>query len=223
MKIRLVGLFATLAFGCGGVSTTLGDGGGTDAGTDAASDSGADANASDASGDAGMVSIQIGSCSTFMGCGGDVVGTWAFTGGCVADPLAESEMLCPTLQVVSQTASASGTVTFTSSLITRSYTTSYTMDVLVPTACVLQSCMQIQTALSAYIPNAACSAVSAGCSCTGSVSSAATQEAAYTLMNNQIVTASGDHYAYCVAGTGMQYEHVSGPSPEVGTYNLTKQ
>jgi hypothetical protein len=210
--------------GCGGVSTSLGDGG-TDA---AASDAGADGTASDsstndASGDAGMVSIQIGTCATFTSCGGNVSGTWAFSGGCVNDPLATSESLCPTLQVVSQTASATGTVTFTSALITRSYATSYTMDVLVPTACVLESCAEIQTGLSAYIPNAVCTAVSDGCSCTGSVTSAATQEASYSIVNDQIVTASGDHYAYCVTGTDMKYEHVSGPSPEVGTYDLTHQ
>jgi hypothetical protein len=221
MKVGFLGML--LVASCGGVGVNLGDGGATDGSADSSADALADANPNDSStNDAGMVSIQIGNCQQFTPCGGAVVGTWAFGGGCIADPLAESKSLCPALQVVSQTASASGTVSFTPSFITRSYTTSYAMDVIVPTACLAnESCAQIQSALAVYIPNAMCSAVSSGCSCTGSVDSAATQAAAYTLMNDEVV-AGADHYAYCVSGTAMQYTHVSGPSPEVGTYDLNK-
>jgi hypothetical protein len=218
MKVCILGVISgLLTAACGGVDVNAGDAGAADAASDSS-------NASDSrSGDAGMASIQIGNCQQLTPCGGDVVGTWAFASGCVDDPLAQSKTLCPTLQVNSETASASGTVTFTANLVTRSYQTNYAMDIVVPTACLFnQSCAQIQTAFRPYIPNSTCQAVSTGCGCTGSVSSAATQESPYTLANDEIVTAA-DHYAYCVTGSDMQYRHVAGPTTEIGAYHLTKQ
>jgi hypothetical protein len=203
--------FALKLAACGGVAANPLGGGGADAAGDSRS------------GDAGMASIQIGNCPAFAPCGGDVVGTWAFAGGCVDDPLSTSRALCPSLQVNSETASASGTVTFTADQVTRSYQTRYAMDVVIPTACLLgKPCTQLQTALSAYIPNANCQTVSAGCGCTGSVISSATQQSGYTTANDEVATAA-DHYAYCVSGGDMQYQHVAGPSPELGAYHLIKR
>jgi hypothetical protein len=221
MKVAILGVACGLVIGaCGGVDLSTGDGGGADAGNDS---SDASSQADSRSADAAMVSIQIGSCQQLTPCGGDVVGTWAFAGGCIDDPLAQSKSLCPTLQVNSETASGSGSVTFAAGLVTRSYQTSYAMDVVVPTACLLgQPCTQIETAFKAYIPNTTCQTVSTGCGCTGSLTSAAAQGSVYTLANNEVVTGA-DHYAYCVTGTDMQYRHVAGPSPEMGTYHLSKQ
>lgn len=215
---------ALVVAGCGGVSGPLTSDAGGDASnnTDAASGDAGDASV-DAPNDASTVEITLGMCPALTPCGGDVVGTWNLTAGCLDDPLATAKGLCPTLVVNSETARASGSVSFTSNIVTRSYVTHYGMDITVPTACLQgASCAQAQTAYQMYIANTTCSAVMGGCECVGSVDTTASQGSAYSIMNDEIVTASGDHYAYCVNGTTMDYHHTAGPSPEMGTYTLTK-
>jgi hypothetical protein len=218
--------------GCGGASTTgLLDGGGDAAGrgdtsaSDGATDTAADAGR-DVAGDAGPVAITISpSCPEFTPCGGDVVGTWTPTGGCVNDPLATSKSLCPALVVNSETAEVEGSVTFTDSLVTRNYTSRYAMDVTIPASCLtIDDCAKIEAAYQAYIPDTSCKDVAAGaCRCTGSISSSATEGSTYTVNNDQITTGTGDNYAYCVTGSTLAYRHTSGPSAEIGSYTLQKQ
>lgn len=213
LLLLLVGVGA-----CGGTSTPLlGDGGADDAG------GGADA-ASDAPPEASTVPLTLSTCAAFTPCGGDVEGTWTLTGGCLDDPLATSKGLCPTLVVNSEVANASGTVTFTKGVVTRGYQTHYGIDITIPSVCLQgATCDQAQTAYRAYIPNATCTAASSGgCECVGSIDTTATQGSTYTIANDEIVTAGGDHYAYCITGNTMQYRHASGPNPELGSYTLEK-
>ena len=171
-----------------------------------------------------MISITLGGCSAFTPCGGDVAGTWNLVAGCIDDPLATSKSLCPALVVNSETATGSGSVTFVGSIVTRSYTTHYAMDVTVPPACLtVYSCSQIQAGYQQYIANTSCATDTNGaCRCTGSIDSNAQQGSTYTTSNNEIVTGGGDHYAYCVNGNTLQYKHVSGPTSEIGSYTLQK-
>ena len=212
-----VWILVLLVTGCGGASTTdLNDGGG---------DAGSEAAPADAAPEASTVTITVGACPAASPCGGDVTGTWALTAGCVDDPLATAKSACPSLVVSSEDASGSGTVTFAGGIVTRSYTSHYAMDIVIPTACLEgATCAQAQAAYQAYIPNTTCNAVTNGCDCAGSLDTTASQGSSYTTSNNQIVTGGGDHYDYCVnaAGNQMQYHHVSGPTVDVGSYTLTK-
>jgi hypothetical protein len=216
MRSKVLGV--CLLVGCGGVSgAAIGDGG-SEAGD--ASDSAA----VDASPDASTISITLGSCPDPTPCGGDVTGTWDLTAGCIDDPLATAKSVCPALVVNTQVATASGSVTFANGIVARNYVTHYGMDITIPTSCLQgASCAQAQTLYQAYIPNTTCSTVTAGCECTGSVDTTGIQGSTYTTANDEIVTAGGDHYAYCVTGTSMQYRHTSGPTPDLGSYVLTQQ
>ena len=213
-----------LLVGCGGVSTVnMGDAG--DAGV---SDSPSNMDAAPPDGGASQITITLAaSCPSLTPCGGDVTGTWDLSAGCINDPLATAKMDCPTLVVNSEVANAGGSVTFLNGFVTRNYTTHYAMDVTVPAICLQgATCAQVQALDQMYIPNTTCTATgNGGCECVGSVNTAATQASSYTLVNNEVVSAGGDHYAYCVnvSGTQMQYHHTQGPTPELGTYTLTKQ
>jgi len=210
-------LLPILLVACGGVSTTI-----PDAGMSATD--GGDASAADVAAEASSVDINLTTCPALTPCGGDVTGTWNLSAGCLADPLATAESLCPTLVVHSQTATASGSVTFLGGLVTRNYVAHYEMDITVPTLCLVGlTCAQAQTDYQAYIPNTTCTAVTGGCECTGSIDTTAAEASGYTTANDEILTASGDTYAYCVTGSTMQYHHVSGPTTEVGTYTLTHE
>ncbi|HEY1957105.1 MAG TPA: hypothetical protein VGH28_15905 [Polyangiaceae bacterium] len=211
-----VWVLALLATGCGGVSSSILDGGG---------DAAASEDAADAAAEASAITITVGSCPALSPCGGDVTGTWTLTGGCVDDPLTAAKSACPTLVVGSETATGSGTVTFAGGIVTRSYTSHYGMDITIPDACLQgATCAQAQAAYQAYIPNTTCNAVTNGCECTGSLDTTASQGSSYTTSNDEIVTGGGDHYDYCVNASGgqMQYHHVSGPTADFGSYTLTK-
>jgi hypothetical protein len=217
MNKAWLGLAAAIV-GCGGVSGTLSDDGGGDAAAVDAADGGPADGGSDA-----MVSIALGGCTGFTPCGGDVAGTWSLSAGCIDDPLAASKSLCPMLVVNSEEATASGSVTFASGMVSRDYTTHYAMDVTIPAACLqTMTCAQLQSSYQAYIPNTTCSVQGTGCRCSGSLDTTATQGSTYATSNDQIVTGGGDHYDYCVSGDTMQYHHVSGPTAEIGSYTLSK-
>jgi hypothetical protein len=228
MKLSVLIAVLLPIVGCGGVSTP-GGGGGGDAG-DAASKGDAAPKGDAAHGDdgpakAGPVAITISaSCPAFTPCGGDVVGTWAAAAGCVDDPLATSKSLCPALVVNSETASVEGAVTFTSDFVTRGYTVHYAMDVTIPASCLtIATCAQIQTAYQAYLPDTSCADAPAGaCHCQATFATDAAQASMYSTSDDEVVTTSGDRYAYCVSGNTLQYRHVSGPSAEIGSYTLRK-
>lgn len=200
-----------LALACGGASSPeLFDDAGADAAAEAAPP--------------GPVSIDLTTCPALTPCGGDVTGTWKLEAGCADDPLATAKGACPTLVVTSEVATAQGSVTFASGIVTRDYESHYAMDITVPSECLANAtCAQLETSFRAYIPNTSCTATAtAGCRCTGSLDATGSQGSTYTTMNDEIVTGGGDHYAYCVSGSTMQYRHVSGPTPEIGSYTLSK-
>jgi hypothetical protein len=246
---------AALVFACGGtdaISVDGGDdsgGGGNDAtagndvntpppddgGTTTEAGSDATTTTDGSTGTDGGVPIQIGNCQTFTACGGNVTGTWDYTGGCVADPFANSQ--CQTLVVHSQSASTKGTITFandggTSGTVTRNVQATYNASITIPAACTYQ---QTCTAIAAYLQNSApgstvtCTTNSQqGCDCDYAAVLTDTGTRPYTIQGNNLLVGQGapnqiDHYAYCVQNASMQYQHTQGPTPETGIYNLTHQ
>ena len=246
---------ATLVFACGGSDAVSVDAGGSDSGgggndgtsggdvttppPDGSSpaDAGSDGTTVTDGGTTldGGVPIQIGNCSTFTACGGNVVGTWDYTGGCVADPFANNQ--CTTLVVHSQSASMKGTITFASDggasgQVTRNLQASYDANITVPSSCTYkQSCTNIAGYLQQASPGATVTCTTnsqQGCDCSYSAVFTDQSTRPYTIQGTDLLVGQGapnqiDHYAYCVQGTSMQYQHTQGPTPDTGIYNLTHQ
>jgi hypothetical protein len=212
MNARRMSAVLVCLVGCGGVapsnlSVDGGDGGG------------------DASGGGETVAITLSaSCASVTPCGGDVVGTWTPSGGCIVDPLATAKSLCPLLTVNSEVATVTGSVTFSTGAAMRNYVAHYGMDITIPAICLdAETCAEIESGYQLYVPGTTCTDVADGaCRCTGSIDTTAAQESAYTETNDEIVTPSGDHYVYCVSGSTMQYQHISGPAVEIGSYTLKR-
>jgi len=235
MKTNLawIGVVSSLLVACGGSTTTLPDGG-SDAGSDGASNT--DGSVTDAkAGDTGNnndgsvscgqpVSLTFANCPAAPTCGGSIVdGTYDYTTGCIANPWAQAQQNCQSLQVSNEQGTVQGCITFAAGSATRNVQSSYSATLDVPTSCLLGgSCAQLQTLLSMVI-TASCTASTAGCTCNVSSSYSGLGASSYTTSNNQVVTSVGNHYDYCVGTGTIDMEWVSGPNTEPGVYTLTKQ
>ena len=219
---------------CGGATTTIDDGG-ADASTGDSQVSGDTSTSDTSTGDtstvdtgtpcnAQPVNLTFANCPAQPSCGGTIVdGSYDYTTGCIPTPWAQAQQNCQALKVTNETGTVTGCITFASGFATRQVQTSYGATLDVPTSCLLGgSCAQLQTLLSNYF-TATCTASTAGCTCDVSGSYGATGGVSYTTSNNQLVTSTNNHYAYCVGTGAIDMQWASGPNAEPGVYTLTKQ
>ena len=205
-----------------------------DAGTNSQSDSGSrgsdsgtgaddDAGSKEDSGDFTGVDISYGKCPDFTKCGGDIVGSWTVSGGCVPDDaFAGAKAQCEGLQESDVVIKANGTVVATATTIERKVNVHVSAKVTVPKSCSpLPDCSLIAAGLqTGALPGApkfekaTCADSGANCDCdvAGTVAEETTDD--YTAADGVVTTtdASGDRtYEYCVQGNKTTYKETTAP------------
>ena len=173
--------------------------------------------------DAGFdgVDITYGKCPDFTKCGGDVVGSWKVSGGCVADDaFAEAKTKCPGLQESDVVIKANGTVVATATTIERKTNVQVSAKVVVPKSCSpVADCSLIAAGLqTGALPGApkfetaTCTDSGANCNCdvVGTVNEETNDD--YTTAGNVLTTKDPDRtFDYCVKGTKTTYKETTAP------------
>jgi hypothetical protein len=149
-------------------------------------------------------------CPAFTPCGGDEVGTWDVTGGCIElDGAMDALSMCPGASLTA-TGRARGRVTFTGTSARRVAQSEVTAVVFVPTLCATFAggCGAIQDLIAGQIPDIVCVTASDGCDCEGRLVTTIDDTDAYTISGNQIVGTT-KRWDYCVEGDSMRYVDVT--------------
>jgi len=196
---------------------------GNDAGAEDSGGDPVDSGTPEDSGPAATVDITYGTCPTFTKCGGDIVGSWKVTGGCVSsDVFAEAKAQCDGLQESDVVIKASGTVVATATKVQRTTTLTLSGKVAVPKSCAqgVSNCAFIGAALqSGAIPGApkfdtaTCTDGGALCNCTVATTVDEKKDDAYTAADGVVTTTDPTRtYDYCVDGNKMTYKETTPPA-----------
>jgi len=151
-------------------------------------------------------------CPALVACGGDEVGTWDVTGGCIELPLGGMLAVCPgaTLEASGR---ARGRVVFDGTLARRIAQTEVVATIFLPAVCAgfVGGCSSIEERIRMQSPDAACADDGAGnCDCAVRQSSVIDDGDLYTIEGNEIVSSTaGRRWEYCVEGTSMRYRDVT--------------
>lgn len=169
-------------------------------------------------------------CPALMACGGDVVGAWNVSGGCIDLPVPSELMRCPGARVSSTSGRARGTVVFGPVIAQRAAEWMVEAEVFIPALCatVVGGCNAVQSAIRGAIADSACVTTAAGdCRCALRQQGSISDGDGYVTRANQIVSASlRKTWDYCIDGTRLRYRDVSGTSAgtrEPGTIELTRR
>lgn len=253
-------LFALALAACGdGTDTDAGVDAGTieidagndeDAGRDAGMDGGMDAGtiAIDGGNDAGMSMFDAGSigtcvsapievlptCPTFVPCGGELSGSWCYTGVCIEErEFQEAASPCPvTLRDFS--GSIVGRVEFLSGMMLHRQTSAHVEGtIVVPSLCLLggSTCADIQmTAQDALGPDAmvVCNPnASGGCDCDVVLDSNVDTTDTYSTLGTRITTGSGASertFDYCVdPGVSLRFRETTSGGAEPGVQSTAPE
>ncbi len=143
-------------------------------------------------------------CEGFTPCGGDVVGTWAYTDGCVQVDLSDVRDACPAA-TIDATATASGVVRIDAFTVERESTVSTEASIGIPASCNVLGCAML-AGLLASGGDASCTDTAAGgCDCTLSRTAAESEADGYHLEGNSLITDGGRIYDYCRDGDTIIY------------------
>ncbi len=168
------------------------------------------------------VDIKYGKCPDFVKCGGDVVGSWKVSGGCVPDDaFAEARTKCPGLQESDVVIKANGTVVATATTIERKTNVQVSAKVVVPKSCSpIADCGLIATGLqTGALPGApkfdtaTCTDSGANCNCdvVGSINEDTSDD--YTTSGNVLTTKDPERtFDYCVKGNVTTYKETTAPA-----------
>jgi hypothetical protein len=211
-------------------------GGGTDAAGDVGSilpgiDAGDPFGDAGALGDPPWVPIEVrtsGTCTDFTPCGGDVVGTWDVSGGCVELPIGDTVRTCPGASITRAAGQARGRVSFDGAIAHRVAQSIVDVQIVVPAICAsfVGGCSGLEAQLRMQAPDSACTmAASGACTCEARQTTSIDDTDAYTTTATEIVgTVSGKRWAYCVAGDALTYRDTSASGPrEPGVIRLTRR
>jgi len=167
-------------------------------------------------GPAGFNVGGVSHCGTVLPCGGDVVGTWQVTTGCItAAGIAASQgntNACPQASLSVIDISAIGTLVFGADLTytMTAFSVQSTAQIITPASCVTGgTCADAAQSLlaSSDFQSAACTGTTT-CKCTAVQSPAVdTESGTYTLSGTTIVTRSSlagtGRFDYCVQGSSL--------------------
>ncbi len=210
---------------------TSDDAGAGEAGEAAASsDTGPGVDANEAGAAPQSVDLDLsGTCPAFTPCGGDITGTWNYTGACLSDAFAEAKQQCPGLTATNAKGTLIGTITATATTLTRNVTVNAEASLTFPSSCLTDfggDCSLLQAGINAkYKGKTTCTAGASGsCTCdfNGDISPSS-QPDTYTVSGTQITTGSGDTYDFCVMGDQLEERKTAGSIPEPGIYTLKRQ
>ncbi len=162
-------------------------------------------------------------CSALQACGGDVVGTWDYTAGCVENPFTGLKSACPALTVTGLTGTAHGTLTFTATTVARNASATVAATISVPSSCAqpMGGCAGVQKQLTDAGLVATC-AGAGDCSCSVSRSDSMDDSNGYTASGTTITLSTGDKYEYCVSSGMLGYKAVN-QQKESGQFDLKKR
>ncbi len=184
-----------------------------------------------------FVPVQYGSCpSANVSCGGNPVGTWTYSGGCL-DAIDLSK--CPSATITNPDIKVKGQVTFTgtasSGTVSRVAEVSIAADAFLPTSCLFgQSCATIQSVLTAQPPlgagfdSASCTAHAGntGCDCQIAKTQIDNGSEAYTVAGNVITTGTGQTartYDFCIKPANtFTYQETTATAQQKATLVMTK-
>jgi hypothetical protein len=151
-------------------------------------------------------------CPPLDACGGDELGSWDVTGGCVDFAVPEEFALC-TGATITASGRARGRVTFGGGFADRTAQSEVSADVFIPGFCagLAGGCAAVEDLIVMSIPGSVCVATPAGdCRCAARMVNVIDDADAYTTMSNQIVsTTSGKRWDYCITDGEMRYRDVS--------------
>jgi hypothetical protein len=233
MRLSLAALFVSSSFfvaaGCSSAPAPSGNGdaGATSDGSPQQSGDSGQSQGDSSLGDPPAVSISIqSSCPAVTACGGDPTGTWDYSSGCGEVNLDQVKQACSGASVSNVTGTVAGRVILEAGNVSRVYDLEYQATISVPMVCAQPAggCPGVETLIAPGFDTASCASNgSGGCNCDVSGHDQGAGATTYTVQGNQIVTADGNSYDFCVQGGTMDYRHVSGSSPEAGSFKLTKR
>jgi len=161
------------------------------------------------------VDITYGKCPAVAKCGGDIVGSWKVSGGCVPDDaFAEAKAQCPGLQESDVVIKANGTVVATATTVERKTNVQVSAKVVVPKACSpVPDCGLIAAGLqTGALPGAPkfekATCTDGGDNCNCDVLGTASEESNddYTTNGGVLTTTNPDRtFDYCVDGNKTTY------------------
>jgi hypothetical protein len=162
-------------------------------------------------------------CPAFAACGGALEGTYDYTGGCVADLLADAKKQCPALDASGANVSVKGSLHFVgANALARDVTATVSGTLKFPASCTGGQCAAVAAALkSAGFATASCSGATS-CDCTILRSETTKNATTYTTSGSTVTTADGETYATCVNGPLFTYSGKSAGA-EDGTWTLKKR
>ncbi len=196
-----------------------GDGGGGGGGS---ADGGSNA-ASDVTISQTPANISFGSCQAAAGCGGDVQGTWDYTGGCIDDPFAAVKQQCPSATTANVQGSIAGTMNFVGAALYRKGKASFSGTITLPAACTMSaSCSTIQSAMSSAFDSVTCTGTTS-CDCVVKGHTDVDDASTFTTSGNTLTTQGGNTYDYCVKGGQMTERQTDTNAAEPGNFTLQKR
>ncbi|MBX3248530.1 MAG: hypothetical protein KF901_15240 [Myxococcales bacterium] len=166
-------------------------------------------------------------CDALDPCGGNEVGTWDVSGGCVEVPVPADLMRCPGA-TISASGRARGRVVFDGEVAVRRAQAEIEASIFIPSICALFAggCGAIEDGLRMASEMSRCvTTASSDCLCALRVVNVIDDGDAYTIEGNQIVSAAlSKRWNYCVEGGELRYEDVSESGErEPGIIELTRR
>lgn len=174
--------------------------------------------------DAGTpVDVSYGTCQPFTACGGNIVGTWKITGGCVSNQTFADlkSKFCEGIEEGNVVIKAAGTLTATDTTVTRQTKVDISADAFIPQQCAAKaggSCQIVEAGLSTSVlgtdppfDKAKCTTDGAGgCNCSVSKAYVENVTGAYTASGNTITTTNPNRtFDYCVDGSKLTYQETT--------------
>ncbi|TVQ89225.1 MAG: hypothetical protein EA397_15740 [Deltaproteobacteria bacterium] len=170
-----------------------------------------------------------GECDPLVPCGGNEVGTWQISGGCVEFDFGLIQSACAGAEVTRTEGRARGEITFESGIVDRWAQARIEADFTLPSECNIFGCAGMEGIITGaagdMIDDVRCvDTDSGGCDCMARSFQTLDDGEPYTIDGDQIVgSTSGSRWDYCVTGGELRYEHVEGSGElEPGIVDLSK-